>query len=64
MIAKKDSDVAAVLVKSGRMKEIVEGFANCSKALAIGGSEKKGAGGSSKKLRELGWTRELWSIKR
>ncbi|RYP47524.1 hypothetical protein DL768_006435 [Monosporascus sp. mg162] len=64
VIAKKDSDVAAVLMKCGRMKEIVEGFANCSKALAISGSEKKGSGGSSKKLREMGWTRELWSVKR
>lgn len=64
VVARKDSDVAAVLMKSGRMKEIVEGFANCSKALAISGSEKKGPGSSSKKLREMGWTRELWSVKR
>lgn len=64
VIAKKDSDIASVLMKSGRMKEIVEGFANASKALAITTSEKKGSGGSSKKLREMGWTRELWSVKR
>ncbi|KAJ8129130.1 hypothetical protein O1611_g4501 [Lasiodiplodia mahajangana] len=60
IIARKDADVAAVLMKAGRMKEIVEGFANCSKALAISGNEKKGLGGSSKKMREMGWTRELW----
>ncbi|KAI0444053.1 nuclear pore protein 84/107 [Xylaria telfairii] len=64
IIARKDADVAAVLMKAGRMKEIVEGFANCSKALAISSNEKKGVGGSSKKLREMGWTRELWSVKR
>ncbi|KAJ2972174.1 hypothetical protein NUW58_g9238 [Xylaria curta] len=64
VIARKDADVAAVLMKAGRMKEIVEGFANCSKALAISSNEKKGLGGSSKKLREMGWTRELWSVKR
>ncbi|KAI1325254.1 nuclear pore protein 84/107 [Xylariaceae sp. FL0255] len=64
VIAKKDADIAAVLMKAGRMKEIVEGFANCSKALAISGSEKKGPGASSKKMRENGWTRELWSVKR
>ncbi|KAI0873489.1 nuclear pore protein 84/107 [Hypoxylon argillaceum] len=64
IIARKDADVAAVLMKAGRMKEIVEGFANCSKALAISSHEKKGLGGSSKKLREMGWTRELWSVKR
>ncbi|KAK5634731.1 hypothetical protein RRF57_010444 [Xylaria bambusicola] len=64
IIARKDSDVAAVLLKAGRMREIVEGFANCSKALAISSNEKKGPGGSSKKLREMGWTREIWSVKR
>ncbi|KAI1076732.1 nuclear pore protein 84/107 [Whalleya microplaca] len=64
IIAKKDADIAGVLMKSGRMKEIVEGFANCSKALAISTNDKKGSGGSSKKLREMGWTRELWSVKK
>lgn len=64
IIARKDADVAAVLMRAGRMKELVEGFANCSKALAISSNEKKGHGGSSKKLREMGWTRELWSVKR
>ncbi|KAI1297601.1 nuclear pore protein 84/107 [Xylaria venustula] len=64
IIARKDADIAAVLMKAGRMKEVVEGFANCSKALAISGNEKKGPGGSNKKLREMGWTRELWSVKR
>lgn len=64
VIAKKDADIAAVLMKASRMKEIVEGFANCSKALAISSNEKKGLGGSNKKLREMGWTRELWTVKR
>jgi hypothetical protein len=64
LIADKDSDVASVLMKSGRMKEIVEAFANCSKALAINSEDKrKGGTGSSKKLRELGWSRELWTVK-
>lgn len=64
IIARKDADIAAVLMKAGRMRELVEGFANCSKALAITSNEKKGMGGSSKKLREMGWTRELWTVKR
>ncbi|KAI2629370.1 nuclear pore protein 84/107 [Xylaria nigripes] len=63
-IARKDSDVAALLMKAGRMKEIVEGFANCSKAIAISSNEKKVPGGSNKKLREMGWSRDLWSVKR
>lgn len=63
-IAKKNADVQDVLMHSGRMKEIVEGFANCSKALAISGSDKKAAGGGSKRMREMGWSRELWTVKR
>ncbi|KAI0176620.1 nuclear pore protein 84/107 [Pestalotiopsis sp. NC0098] len=65
MIAEKDSDIAPVIMKSGRMKELVEAFANCSKALAINSEDKrKGSGGSNKKFREMGWNKELWSIKR
>ncbi|KAH8675288.1 nuclear pore protein 84/107 [Xylariales sp. PMI_506] len=67
LIAEKDADVAAVIMKNGRMKELVEAFANCSKALAVKGMEKKmgsSGSGSSKKMRELGWSRELWNVKR
>ncbi|KAI1415660.1 nuclear pore protein 84/107 [Hypoxylon sp. FL1857] len=66
VIAKKDADVAAVIMKAGRMKELVEGFANCSKALVISSNDKKGPGGinSKRMMREHGWTRELWSVKK
>lgn len=64
VIAEKNSDVAHEFLRSGRMKELVEAFASCSKALAIWTSDnKKGSQTSSKKMRELGWSRELWSIK-
>ncbi|CAK7203308.1 Nucleoporin nup84 [Sporothrix eucalyptigena] len=64
VVAAPDSDVAGVLVSTGRMKELVESFASCSKALAIWTSDmKKGPGASSKKNREMGWSRELWSVK-
>ncbi|KAH9887802.1 nuclear pore protein 84/107 [Xylariomycetidae sp. FL2044] len=63
IVAKKDADVASVLMKSGRMKELVEGFAMASKALAFTAEQKRGVGGSSKKMREMGWTRELWAVK-
>lgn len=61
-IAEPDSDVAREFVRAGRMKELVESFASCSKALAIWNSEKKGSPAASKKLRESGWSRELWSV--
>lgn len=66
VIARKDADVAAVIMKAGRMKELVEGFANCSKALAISSSDKKTAAviNSKRMMREHGWTRELWSVKK
>ncbi|KAH8883986.1 hypothetical protein GQ53DRAFT_786529 [Thozetella sp. PMI_491] len=63
VIADKDSDVAKEFLRSGRMKELLESFASCSKALAIFATEKKGTQSSSKKLREMGWSKELWSIK-
>lgn len=54
-IAEKDSDVAREFLKCGRMKELVEAFASCSKALAIWSSDKKGPQTNSKKTRESGW---------
>ncbi|KAL2154147.1 hypothetical protein VTH82DRAFT_2823 [Thermothelomyces myriococcoides] len=63
VIAEKDSDVAKEFLRCGRMKELVEAFASCSKALAIWTSDKKGQQTNSKKVRELGWSRELWSVK-
>ncbi|KAK1503392.1 hypothetical protein CTAM01_04704 [Colletotrichum tamarilloi] len=62
-IAEKGSDVAECFAKAKRMKELVECFAACSKALAVASGEKKAANSSSKKLREMGWSRDLWSVK-
>lgn len=65
VIAEKDSDIAALFVKTGRMKELVEAFASASKALAIWTVDNKKASShsSAKKMREMGWTRELWNVK-
>lgn len=63
VIAEQYSDVSYLFMQGGRMKELVDAFASCSKALAISTAEKKGAQMSSKKFREMGWSRELWSIK-
>lgn len=63
VIAQKGSGVAACFVRENRMKELVESFAACSKALAIVTGEKKSAGSNSKKMREMGWSRDLWSVK-
>lgn len=64
VIAEANSDVSEVFVKTQRMNELLEAFASCSKALAIWTSDMKGGSQSaSKKMRETGWSRELWSIK-
>ncbi len=55
VIAEKGSDVAKEFMKGNRMKELVEAFASCSKALAIWTSDKKASQTNSKKIRELGW---------
>lgn len=63
-IADREGDVARLFIKAGRMKQLIEGFASASKALAIWTGEKKGSSqASTKKSRELGWSRELWSVK-
>jgi nuclear pore complex protein Nup107 len=63
IIAQKGSDVAACFVRENRMKDLVESFAACSKALAIATGEKKTAAAGNKKTREMGWSRDLWSVK-
>lgn len=63
VIAEKGSDLGYEFVLAGRMAELIESFASSSKALAISASEKKGSQTNSKKLKEMGWSRELWSIK-
>ncbi|KAJ9157306.1 Nucleoporin NUP84 [Pleurostoma richardsiae] len=63
IVAEKDSDLGPLFVKTSRMKELVECFASCSKALAIWTGDHKKGSTSSKKLREMGWSRELWSVK-
>ncbi|KAJ2905074.1 Nucleoporin Nup107 [Zalerion maritima] len=60
---KEASDVAALFVRCGRMKELLEAFASCSKAIAVWNGEKRSHTGSSKKLKEMGWSRELWSVR-
>lgn len=64
IIAEKDSDIADLFVKTGRMKELVEAFASCSKALAVHAAEgKKESRAGSKKIKEMGWSRDLWTVK-
>lgn len=67
VVAERNSDIAALLVKTGRMKELVLAFASVSKALAAEPAEKKKAiktGQTSiKKMREMGWSKELWNVR-
>lgn len=63
VIAERSSDLSTAFMAAGRMKELVEAFAACSKALAISTGEKRTVGSGSKKLREMGWSRDLWSVK-
>ncbi|PFH63333.1 hypothetical protein XA68_13790 [Ophiocordyceps unilateralis] len=60
-IAEPDSDLAKSFIEAGRMRELVEAFAACSRALATVKGEKRAAG-TSKKMREMGWARDLWSV--
>jgi nuclear pore complex protein Nup107 len=64
IIAAENSDLVDIFVRKERMKELVAAFAENSKALLFANMPGKSrTGTNSKKLRTLGWTRELWSIK-
>lgn len=63
-IARKDSDLVDLFMKTGRMKELVEAFASCSKALAVHAADGKKEGRTSaKKIKDMGWSRDLWTVK-
>ena len=64
VIAARGSDIATEFQRCGRMRELVEAFASCSKALAIWASDSRKSShqATSKKLRSLGWSRALWSV--
>lgn len=63
LVAERESDLKDVFADAKRMTELVEAFAACSKALAIATGEKRPSGSGSKKQREMGWSRDLWSVK-
>ncbi|KAI9732472.1 MAG: Nucleoporin nup84 [Claussenomyces sp. TS43310] len=63
IIAAEDSDLADMFVKKGRMEELVQTFAEDSTALLEATGPGRGKKGTSKKLKELGWTRDIWDIK-
>jgi nuclear pore complex protein Nup107 len=64
IITARDSDVLSLFIEAARVKELLEAFTATSKTLAIATGEKRATGAGSKKLRELGWSRDLWSIKK
>lgn len=64
MIAAEDSDLVEIFMKKGRMRELVAAFADNSRALLQAKTPGKSRSvTTSKTLRTLGWTRELWDIK-
>jgi nuclear pore complex protein Nup107 len=64
IIAAEDSDLAELFIRKGRMRELVAAFAENSRALLRANTPGKSRPTTpSKKLRALGWTRDLWDIK-
>ena len=64
IIAAEDSDLADLFLRKDRMKELVAAFAENSRALLFANIPGKSRTGSnSKKLRTLGWARDIWSVK-
>lgn len=63
VVAERESKLATAFVEARRMGELVEALTACGKALATSAGGKGAAGSSSKKLRETGWSRDLWTVK-
>ncbi|ESZ91302.1 hypothetical protein SBOR_8313 [Sclerotinia borealis F-4128] len=64
-IAAEGSDLLELFSKTGRMPELVDTFASASKELLIVSSKSKRSPTSknSKKMKETGWTTDLWNVK-
>ncbi|KAH8592421.1 107-domain-containing protein [Bisporella sp. PMI_857] len=64
LIADEDSDLLALFVKLKRLPELVDVLTIASKALLItNAGQKKQTGSKGKKLRQRGWTPDIWSVK-
>jgi nuclear pore complex protein Nup107 len=63
LVAERESDLETCFVQAKRVRELLEAFTLSSKALAVATGEKRATGTGSKKLREMGWSRDLWSVK-
>ncbi|QSZ30382.1 hypothetical protein DSL72_004905 [Monilinia vaccinii-corymbosi] len=65
VIAGEDSDLLELFSKTGRMPELVNALASASKQLLIASSKTKrsSTAQNSKKMKERGWTTELWNVK-
>jgi nuclear pore complex protein Nup107 len=64
IITERDADLEAAFVEAKRVRELLEAFAVSSKALAMAPGERTGAPtkAGAKKLREKGWTRDIWAV--
>lgn len=63
LVTERGSDLEGTFIEAKRVKELLEAFTASSKALAITTGEKRAAGSGNKKLREMGWSRDVWSVK-
>lgn len=65
IIAAEDSDLLELFSKTGRMPELVNALASSSKELLVMSSKSKRSTTSknSKKMKERGWTTDLWNVK-
>lgn len=62
IVAAENHDLAELFVKKGRIAELVEAFASDSLALLVATGPGRTKGGVSKKLRSLGWKRDIWAL--
>lgn len=62
IVAAEDLDLAEMFMEKGRMAELVDRFASDSLALLVATGPTKSKSAPSKKLRSLGWKRNIWAL--
>lgn len=61
-VAEAQNDLDELFTRAGKMEELVQAMADDSLALLGSASGDKGTGTVNKRLKALGWTRDIWDV--
>lgn len=61
-VAEAKNDLDELFTKGGKMRELVDAFADDSLALLMSSTDDRGFGTVNNKLKALGWKRSIWDV--